>query len=388
MRQGCAKKIWLALALWLGVALVAAAQDIHRLPYSYAHAVSLAAPSVVNIYTTREPPSFQRLEPPRDFWQQHQQSHVPRSHTQTIKRSSLGSGVIVDTQGYILTNFHVVRNAQDIAVVLPDGQRVAAKVVGSDSDTDLAVVRIQAKSLRPITRGDSNDLRVGDIVLAIGNPFGLGQTVTQGIVSALGRNTVGINQLENYIQTDAAINPGNSGGALVNARGELVGINTGIYSRSGGYQGVGFAIPVNAAMNVLHQIIHNGYVTRGWIAIEVKTLSPYIAQALKSDVSSGVVVLGMLPGGPAEKGGLKIRDIITQVDNTRIESTRGLINYIAQKQPGDSVRVHVRRDNQPMVFKVRVTAKARAMPNGARRAPYSRTPQGATPGKPYLPDDR
>lgn len=299
--------------------------------HSYASAVKLATPSVVNVYTARRSTQF----------------HNPRTYPSSNKRIlSLGSGVVIDTDGYILTNYHVVRNADQILVALDDGRHAKAKVVGVDQDTDLAVLKITLNALHPAVIANSDHVHVGDVVLAIGNPFGLGQTVTQGIVSAIGRSTIGINQLENYIQTDAAINPGNSGGALINTEGKVIGINTAIYSRSGGYQGVGFAIPITVALNVMHQIIKTGSVKRGWLGLRIRTLVPSLAKAMKLSRDSGVVVVELLKKSPASKAGLKVGDVITFLNNQRVRTAQGFLSYIAQREPGSKVVVVFTRDNQ------------------------------------------
>ncbi len=310
-------------------------------PTSYASAVKIAAPSVVNVETIRKAQRRQRV-PNQNRVYRYRQMVAPRYRT----RSSLGSGVIIDKEGYILTNYHVVRGAQKILVALADGRKTNAKLIGRDPETDLAVLRIQLDNLRPAELGNSDDVRVGDVVLAIGNPFGLGQTVTQGIISAIGRNTVGINQLENYIQTDAAINPGNSGGALINAKGQVIGINTGIYSHSGGYQGVGFAIPINVALNVMQQIIKSGYVKRGWLGVKIRTLNTGIVRMMKLKQSTGVVIIGLVPKAPAAKAGLRVGDVITYLDAQRVRSARGFLNYIAQRKPTSSVTVTLWRKGQ------------------------------------------
>src|SRR5205809_1415580 len=250
-------------------------------PASYYDAVQRATPSVVNIFTSKEvrAPRHPLLNDPifRRFFGDQLPDEAQRA-------ASLGSGVIVSSSGYVLTNHHVVEAADEIEVALADGKRLLAKVVGNDPETDLAVLRLDAQNLPAISFGSSDALRVGDVVLAIGNPFGVGQTVTSGIVSALGRTGLGINTFENFIQTDAAINPGNSGGALVDAAGNLIGINTAIFSRSGGSMGIGFAIPVSTAKMVLEQIVRSGSVTRGWIGVEVQEIAPPVADSLKLGV--------------------------------------------------------------------------------------------------------
>jgi len=308
-------------------------------PISYASAVQKAAPSVVNVRTVRNTRTLNRGN----------LLILPR---QKIRRSSLGSGVIVDKKGHILTNYHVVRNGHIIAVSLADGRKAIGKLIGHDAETDLAVLQIKLSDLTPAELGDSDKVEVGDVVLAIGNPFGLGQTVTQGIISAIGRSTVGINQLENYIQTDAAINPGNSGGALVDTGGKVIGINTGIYSQSGGYQGVGFAIPVNVALNVMQQIIKTGFVERGWLGVRIRTLNSNIVRALKLKQSTGIVIAGVVPKSPAAGAGIKIGDVITRIDRQRVRSARGFLNYIAQRKPGSTLTLTLWRKGDKRIISV------------------------------------
>src|SRR4051812_29534969 len=257
---------------------------------SYSEAVRRATPAVVNVFTSKDVknPQHPFLSDPlfRHFF-------GDRSDPEAQRASSLGSGVIVSPKGYILTNHHVVEAADEIEVALADGKKLKARLVGSDPETDLAVLHVANASLPSITFGDAEGLRVGDVVLAIGNPFGVGQTVTMGIVSALGRNQLGINTFENFIQTDAAINPGNSGGALIDASGNLIGINTAIYSRSGGSLGIGFAIPASSARQVMEQIVASGSVTRGWIGVEAQEMTPDLAASFQATRSGGVLIAGV-----------------------------------------------------------------------------------------------
>ncbi len=257
----------------------------------------------------------------------------------------LGSGVIVSASGYILTNNHVVESADEIDVMLNDSRHARAKVIGTDPDSDLAVLKIELDRLPVIVLGDSNVLQVGDQVLAIGNPFGVGQTVTSGIVSALGRNQLGINTFENFIQTDAAINPGNSGGALVDTNGSLLGINTAIYSRSGGSMGIGFAIPVSTARMVLEGIVKDGQVTRGWIGVEPNELTPELAQTFGVDAKQGVIITGVLQNGPAAKGGMKPGDVVVRVAKQDIHSVSELLSDVAALKPGAVTSFEVQRAN-------------------------------------------
>ncbi len=258
----------------------------------------------------------------------------------------LGSGVIVSTSGYILTNNHVVESADEIEVILNDSRRARAQVIGTDPDSDLAVLKIELDHLPAIVLGDSDSLQVGDQVLAIGNPFGVGQTVTSGIVSALGRNQLGINTFENFIQTDAAINPGNSGGALVDTNGNLLGINTAIYSRSGGSMGIGFAIPISTAKFVLESIVKDGRVTRGWIGVEPNDLSPEFAETFGVKVTQGVIITGVLQNGPAALSGIRPGDVITQVAGKPVRNVSELLSSVAALKPGTAAKFNVARRDE------------------------------------------
>ncbi|MES2879111.1 MAG: trypsin-like peptidase domain-containing protein [Pseudomonadota bacterium] len=259
----------------------------------------------------------------------------------------LGSGVIVSASGYILTNNHVVESADEIEVILNDSRHARAKVIGTDPDSDLAVLKIDLDRLPAIVLGNSDTAQVGDQVLAIGNPFGVGQTVTSGIVSALGRNQLGINTFENFIQTDAAINPGNSGGALVDTNGNLLGINTAIYSRSGGSMGIGFAIPVSTAKLVLEGIVKDGQVTRGWIGVEPNELSPELAETFGVKAQAGVIITGVLQNGPAAKSGIRPGDVITGVAGKSINNVSELLTSVAALKPGTGSKFKVlRREEQ------------------------------------------
>ena len=321
-------------------------------PVSYADAVASAAPGVVNIHTaklvtTRRHPL---MDDPffRHFFGD--QFGVPRQQVQT----SLGSGVIISAQGLVLTNHHVIDGADEIQILLHDGRSTRAEVVGVDPDTDLAVLRVGLDKLPAMTVGASERMRVGDVVLAIGNPFGVGQTVTLGIVSATGRNQLGINTYEDFIQTDAAINPGNSGGALINAHGELVGINTAIYSRSGGSQGIGFAIPVELAKDVLQQIVEKGRVVRGWLGIEAQDLTPALADSFGLDSRRGTVVAGILRGGPADRAGLRPGDVITRLNERDIANAREAMNRIARQAPGSQLKIEGVREGKPFTTEAEV----------------------------------
>lgn len=306
-------------------------------PVSYADAVERAAPAVVNIYTAKV--VTQRTHPLlNDPLFQYFFGDRFSSERQRLQ-TSLGSGVIISPQGYVLTNHHVVAEADQIQVMTNDGRGLDAKLVGADPETDLAVLRIPSENLPSIIIGDSNRLRVGDVVLAIGNPFGVGQTVTQGIVSATGRNQLGINTFENFIQTDAAINPGNSGGALINAHGELIGINTAIFSKSGGSQGIGFAIPESLAKGVLEQIIETGQVVRGWLGIEAQDLSTQLAESFGLKESRGVLIAGVLRGGPADEAGIQPGDIIVALNGEAVNDARTSMNRIAANAPGSKLEI-------------------------------------------------
>ena len=314
-------------------------------PTSYADAVDLASDAVVNIQTTKTihrhtHPFFDDPEIRRYFGG----PLLPREQQLT----HLGSGVIVSDKGYIATNHHVIKDADEISVVLHDGRSAVARIIGTDPDTDIAILKIQLEQLRSIVFGDSGKLRVGDVVLAIGNPFGVGQTVTQGIVSATGRSQLGLSTFENFIQTDAAINPGNSGGALINSRGELIGINTAIYSRSGGSQGIGFAIPTSLAQDVLTQLIEHGQVTRGWLGIEIQTLSAELAESFGIGATQGTLIAGVQRDGPADQAGLQPGDIVTRINDTEVTRPQDALAQISQFKPGTTIGLHILRNSQDM----------------------------------------
>jgi len=329
-------------------------------PNSYNDAVSRAAPSVVNIFTSKEvrAPRHPFLNDPlfRRFFGEQFGDQPERS-------SSLGSGVIVSSDGYMLTNSHVVEAADEIEVLLADGRKLLAKLVGSDSESDLAVLRVESQQLPAITFGSSDALRVGDVVLAIGNPFGVGQTVTSGIVSALGRSQLGINTFENFIQTDAAINPGNSGGPLVDAGGNLVGINTAIYSRSGGSMGIGFAIPVSTAKQVMESIIKTGGVTRGWIGVEVQEITPALAESFKLKDIRGAIIAGVLRNGPADKAGVKPGDVLVAIEGKPVTDPQNMLTLVAGLQPGTSARLKLRRAQEELEVSVLVGKRPKPQPD-------------------------
>jgi len=315
---------------------------------SYREAVSKAVPAVVNIFTSKEirSPRNPLFNDPvfRQFF-------GDRTDDKPQRSQGLGSGVIISANGYILTNQHVIEAADEIEVALADGRKFRAKPVGSDPETDLAVLKVDAGTIPAITFGSDAALRLGDVVLAIGNPFGVGQTVTMGIVSGLGR-TPGINTFENFIQTDAAINPGNSGGALVDTAGNLVGINTAIYSRTGGSLGIGFAIPATSARKVLDSIIATGSVTRGWIGIEATEITPELAESFRLSSTAGCLVAGVMRGGPADRSGVRPGDILTTVDGTVVKDQASMLNLIAALRPGSRARVKLLRNHKEIEITV------------------------------------
>jgi serine protease DegS len=314
-------------------------------PVSYARAVDRAAPAVANLYTTKlvSKPDHPLLQDPmfRHFFG----DSLPR---QRRLESSLGSAVIMSKEGYLLTNNHVSAGADQVVVALKDGRETVARVIGSDPETDLAVLKIDLPDLPAITLGRSDTIRIGDVTLAIGNPFGVGQTVTMGIISATGRNQLGLNTYEDFIQTDAAINPGNSGGALVNAHGNLIGINTAIFSKSGGSQGIGFAIPVKLALEVMQAIIEDGQVIRGWLGIEVQPLTAELAESFGLEGRPGVLVAGIYRNGPAQRAGLQPGDLILSMDGLPSSDGRSAMNQVARAKPGDQIRIDILRNGKPM----------------------------------------
>lgn len=317
--------------------------DTPQVVMSYADAVDKAAPAVVNIQTSKiitrqanpllNDPFFGRFFSDRG-----------QSRSRKEIESSLGSGVIINEHGYILTNNHVIAGADEILVALKDGTVARAKIIGTDPETDLAVLKIKGDNLPAITLGKDKLIRVGDVVLAIGNPFGVGQTVTSGIISATGRDMLGINTFENFIQTDAAINPGNSGGALINPYGELIGINTAIFSRSGGSQGIGFAIPVSLAKDVMQQIIEHGHVIRGWLGVAIQGITPQLAESFNLKSTNGVIITNIIIDGPADKAGLTRGDVITKINGVELKNVRHALNTISRSKPGDKIKIEgVRR---------------------------------------------
>ena len=323
-------------------------------PQSYSSAAKRASPAVVSItasrVTARNPhandPNFRRFFGQQDREEQNQ--------------VGLGSGVIVSPEGFLITNNHVIEGADDIEVMLTDGRKAKARIVGSDPESDVAVLKIELNKLPSITFGSTDNLQVGDVVLAIGNPFGVGQTVTSGIVSALGRNQLGINTFENFIQTDAAINPGNSGGALVDANGNLLGINTAIYSRSGGSMGIGFAIPVTTARQVMESLIKDGMVTRGWIGVEPRDLTAEIAATFNLPVKEGVLITGVLQNGPASEGGMRPGDVVLKISDTSVTNTSQLLNAVASLKPKTPAIISVQRGDKALALTVTVAQRPKS----------------------------
>ena len=318
---------------------------------SYSDAVRKAVPAVVSIFTSKEVkrPKNPFVNDPlfRHFFGE-------RSEDEAQRAFGLGSGVIINSRGYILTNQHVVEAADEIEVALPDGKKLAAKVVGNDPETDLAVLKVDAQNLPAIMLGQAENLRVGDVVLAIGNPLGVGQTVTMGIVSALHRTGLSINTFENFIQTDAAINQGNSGGALIDSSGNLVGINTAILSQSGGSIGIGFAIPVSTAKQVMEQLIASGAVTRGWVGVELQEITAELADSFKLGIAAGVLIAGVQRGSPADRAGIKPGDIVLTVDGKEVKDPETMRNLIVALEPGKQAALKLRRGKNDMEVEVSV----------------------------------
>jgi len=310
-------------------------------------AAQRASPAVVSISASKAPRRTQQA----DGWQRF---HRFGNGGEARPQVGLGSGVIVSQQGYLLTNAHVVAGASEIEVRLSDGRQARAELVGADPETDLAVLKISLDKLPVIALGATTSLQVGDSVLAIGNPFDVGQTVTSGIVSALGRNQLGISTFENFIQTDAAINPGNSGGALVDAEGRLIGINTAIYSNSGGSLGIGFAIPIDAALQVMQALLKDGLVARGWIGVQTRELTPEFVEAFKLSVKEGVLISAVVVDAPAAKAGIKPGDVVTQVANKTVRSPAELLAAVAALTPKTQAAVAVQRGSQALVFQLAI----------------------------------
>jgi serine protease DegQ len=331
---------------------------------SYSEAARRTVPSVVNIFTSKTtakvPQNHPFMNDPmfRKFFGEQQGAGRQQS-------PSLGSGVIIGADGLVLTNHHVVESAENIEVLLSDGRRTKAKLVGSDPETDLAVLQTELTSLPAMPFANADSAKVGDVVLAIGNPFGVGQTVTMGIVSALGRNQLGINTFENFIQTDAAINPGNSGGALVDTDGRLLGINTAIYSKSGGSLGIGFAIPISTVRNVVDQITKGGSVVRGYIGVEPQDVTAELAEAFKLSRKDGAIIAGIMPNGPAAKAGVKTGDILIAVEGKSVTNTASMLNIVAQLKPEASVPFKFVRDGRDL--DINITVGTRPKPQQQRQ---------------------
>jgi serine protease DegQ len=328
---------------------------------SYSVAAEKAMPSVVNIFTSKKKainPHQQFLDDPvfkRFFGDQMEDA--------SQHDNSLGSGVIVNSDGLILTNQHVIEAADEIEVALEDGRSVRARIVGSDPDTDLAVLKIDVKNLPSITFANPKKNKVGDVVLAIGNPFGVGQTVTQGIISALGRNHLGISTFESFIQTDASINPGNSGGALIDAEGNLVGINSAIYSRNGGSMGIGFAIPVSIAKQVMEQIVRQGSVTRGWLGIEAQDLTLELADSFQLRTTHGALIAGIIKGSPAERAGLKVGDVLIEINSMKVIDGTSMIGIISELNPNKQAILKIARNHKEIEIPVMIGLRPKLKAN-------------------------
>jgi serine protease DegQ len=326
---------------------------------TYSLAANKAMPSVVNIFTSSK---VAAPGPHQEFKDDPLFKHFfgdQLDNEEDQPDSSLGSGVIVSETGLILTNDHVVASADEIEIALADGRKLSAKVVGTDPETDLALIKVDAEDLPAVTFAVSEKVAVGDVVLAIGNPFGVGQTVTQGIVSALGRNHLGINTYENFIQTDASINPGNSGGALIDVEGNLVGINSAIFSKSGGSMGIGFAIPASIARQVMEQIAANGSVTRGWIGIEAQDITPELAESFKLDKAQGSLIAGVLRDSPADMAGIKAGDVLLSINDTEVIDSGSMLNLIAVLKPNEKAVLKIARAQKELEVSVKVGKRPR-----------------------------
>ncbi|MGE5807743.1 MAG: DegQ family serine endoprotease [Nitrospirota bacterium] len=350
-----------------------------QLSEAQSEVAAVATPSVVNISTTRviksrEEAPFDLFDDPffkRFFGDQFPHPNIPKEH----KEQSLGSGVIVSDDGYIVTNNHVIEKAQEIKVLLLNKKDYTAKLIGADPKTDIAVIKIDAKDLPALPWGDSNKLKVGEIVFAIGNPFGLNQTITMGIISAVGRANVGIADYEDFIQTDAAINPGNSGGALINARGELIGINTAILSRTGGYQGIGFAVPSSMARQVIDSLVKYKKVVRGWLGVSIQDITSDLAEEFSVRDLKGALVSAVMKGSPAEKAGIKQGDVILQFNGKTVEDTGHLRNMVSQTPVGSRVKVTVLRQKKELELEVTVAE----LPKKIAEAPAGEGGPGEAP---------
>lgn len=333
-------------------------------PGSYSLAAKKAMPAVVNIFTSKKAP----MNPHQKYWddpafRQFFGDQLDELDIPSQPENSLGSGVIVSEQGFILTNNHVIAAADEIEIALSDGRKMSATIVGTDPDSDLAVIKIEADHLPAITFASSDKVNVGDVVLAIGNPFGVGQTVTQGIVSALGRSHLGINIYENFIQTDASINPGNSGGALIDTEGNLIGINSAIYSRDGGSMGIGFAIPTTLARQVMEQIVSQGAVTRGWIGIEAQDITPELAESFRLNQVRGALIAGVLRDSPAHKAGLHAGDVLLSIEDKPVTDSNSMLNLIAALKPNQRATVEVARAGQTLNVSILVGKRPKPSTN-------------------------
>ncbi len=336
--------------------VIAAPQSTQTQVFSYADAVVRSSPSVVTIYTSKQvkQKSHPLLSDPI-FSQLFGDQIKRRERTRT--ETNLGSGVIISSDGYIITNQHVVGGADEILISLPDGRGSEAVLIGEDRETDIAILQIPISGLVGIKLSTEELPRVGDVALAIGNPLNVGQTVTLGIISATGRSRIGLNTFENFIQTDAAINPGNSGGALVNARGDLIGINTAIFSQSGGAQGIGFAIPVSIALDIMQQIIKHGKVTRGWLGVEGTEITAKAAMATGNPNIKGALIVGVFIDSPADIAGIQAGDIMVGVDNKPVNGVRDLLEMITLHQPGDVIDVNIYRGSKQLTFRLQATER-------------------------------
>lgn len=373
---------WVFAGLLVGVTLIFLSQSNLNLLFlpaenkvlntthdSYADAVNKAAPSVVSIQAFHLVAQTENLLPKQNTPNQNiiitpdsgnLENRTPVTNPPPFKiRPNKGSGVIIDSSGYIVTNHHVVADAKKIEVTFHDGRQLEAKILGLDPDTDLAVITTQLHDLPALKIADSGNIQVGDIVLAIGNPFGIGQTVTQGIISATGRDRVGLNTYENFIQTDAAINPGNAGGALVNTRGEILGINSAVYSQSGNYLGISFAIPIDLVLDVVKQIIENGEVIRGWLGVEGVDINAQMLERIGLPDMQGVLITDVFDRGPAEMAGIRVGDILTHINKNVIRDTRDVLNIIASGRPGDKIQISGIRERQSFVTQATLEKRPR-----------------------------
>jgi serine protease DegS len=322
---------------------------------SYSQAVMKAIPAVVNIYTKQEVNKVSHLVFNNSRFDQRIQ---PPKTSKTRIQSSLGSGVLMNKDGYILTNFHVIEHADSIRITLNDGREAKAQLIGFDAEVDLAVLKIDLPNLPFINIEDSSNIKIGDVVLAVGNPYGVGQSVTMGIVGGTGRKNLGLTTYENYIQTDAAINPGNSGGALINSQGDLIGINSAIYTKEKGAQGIGFSIPINNAQKVLNDIIKNGHSIRGWIGISVTEVPPGLYEKLDiSENIQGLVVRGVYKGGPSEQSGLQEGDLLISFNQKKINNALNAMNYVSSLAPNSPLNIEYLRKGQSHTVKLTVALR-------------------------------